>query len=201
MKSSVLLAACLLLGAAQADDAALVAKYRATAPRGVRMEPGSAFILVLAGEQRLIADFGGGSNVSYRVSTAKNGVGSGHGSEMTPPGWHKVHSRYGRKAEIGQAFFSRQAIPGKILPESEWRSGEEDLVLSRIFWLEGLEDGVNRGKGVDSLERCTYIHGTNREDLLGKPASHGCIRMGNKDVVELFELLRPHKNVYVLIIA
>ena len=62
-------------------------------------------------------------------------------------------------------------------------------MLTRILWLEGLEPGLNRGPGVDSHDRCIYLHGTNQEQLLGSPASHGCIRLSNADAIRLFDLL------------
>ena len=66
---------------------------------------------------------------------------------------------------------------------------EEDPITTRIMWLEGLEAGINRGKGIDSYKRHIYIHGTPEGGLIGQPASHGCIRMRNKDVIELFDLV------------
>ena len=66
---------------------------------------------------------------------------------------------------------------------------EDDVVQSRILWLDGLEDGINKGEGVDSYSRYIYIHGTPEEWLLGEKASKGCIRMSNKDVIELFNLV------------
>ncbi len=67
---------------------------------------------------------------------------------------------------------------------------EDDVVQSRILWLDGLEDGINKGEGVDSYSRYIYIHGTPEEWLLGEKASKGCIRMSNKDVIELFNLVQ-----------
>lgn len=67
---------------------------------------------------------------------------------------------------------------------------KEDLVTTRIMWLKGLEAGINKGKGIDSYNRRIYIHGTPEEGLIGRPASYGCIRMKNKDVIELFNLLK-----------
>ncbi|MFQ6092176.1 MAG: L,D-transpeptidase family protein, partial [bacterium] len=66
---------------------------------------------------------------------------------------------------------------------------QEDLITSRIMWLEGLEAGINKGRDIDSYDRRIYIHGTPEEGLIGVPVSHGCIRMRNKDVIELFDLV------------
>ena len=121
--------------------------------------------------------------LEFPVSTASAGVGGIAGSLRTPPGWHRVHARIGEGAPLGTVFESR-------VPTGEvWDGGpsEDDRILTRILTLEGLEQGVNRGPGCDSLERFIYIHGTNHERLLGRPASHGCVRMSGRDVVRLFD--------------
>lgn len=134
----------------------------------------------------------------YPVSTAANGVGAEAGSGKTPPGRHRVCRMFGHRAEPGQVFVSRRAVSGQILPQSEWRGhGGRDYVLTRILWLDGLEPGVNSGPGVDSRERYVYVHGTNQEHLLGTPASHGCIRMSNADVVDFFELAKRNRGLVV----
>ena len=133
--------------------------------------------------------------VSWPVSTARNGIGGTEGSYRTPPGWHRVHRRIGEDAASGTVFVSRE-------PTGEtWRgeARDEDLILTRILTLEGLEDGVNRGPGCDSLERYIYLHGTNHEALIGRPVSHGCVRLSNRDVTELFT--RLEKGDFVLIAA
>lgn len=124
----------------------------------------------------------------YPLSTSKFGTGNASGSNQTPLGWHKVQERYGTDAAPGSVFVSRRAT-GRVVPPEGWRapSPAEDLVLTRILWLVGLEPGVNSGRGIDSHERCIYIHGTNQEQLLGSPASHGCIRLSNADVIHLFD--------------
>lgn len=124
----------------------------------------------------------------YPLSTSKFGTGNASGSNQTPLGWHKVQERFGADAAPGSVFVSRRAT-GRVVPPEGWRapSPAEDLVLTRILWLVGLEPGVNSGRGIDSHERCIYIHGTNQEQLLGSPASHGCIRLSNADVVHLFD--------------
>ena len=132
---------------------------------------------------------------SWPVSTSRNGIGGTKGSYRTPPGWHRVHRRIGEDAASGTVFVSRE-------PTGEtWRgeAPDEDLILTRILTLEGLEDGVNRGPGCDSLERYIYLHGTNHEALIGRPVSHGCVRLSNRDVTELFT--RLEKGDFVLIAA
>ena len=122
------------------------------------------------------------------------------GSNKTPPGWHRVCARYGANAVLGQVFVSRRPVRGQTLSAAEWRAGgDTDLILSRILWLDGLEEGVNRGGKVDSRARYIYIHGTNQEHLLGQPASHGCIRLSNHDVMVVYALTEG-RPTYVEII-
>lgn len=124
-------------------------------------------------------------------ATARAGTGSASGSLQTPLGWHRVDMKLGEGAPWGQVFRSR--IPTKEI----WKPGDdvkEDLVLTRVLWLDGMEPGKNKGKTedgvlVDSKERCIYIHGTNGEALIGTPSSHGCIRLFNDDVIKAFEKL------------
>lgn len=146
-------------------------------------------ILVLIPEQRLYVIQDGVPVWQAACSTALNGVGAEINSEKTPPGWHRICEKIGADAPWGAIFRSR-VYTGRC-----WRPGEktkEDLVLSRILWLEGLEEGVNAGKNskgisVDSRERAIYIHGTNDEEKIGSPSSHGCVRMLNDDVITLFD--------------
>ena len=76
-------------------------------------------------------------------------------------------------------------------------SSDDDYVTTRIMWLDGQEDGINKGKGVDSYNRYIYIHGTHEEGLIGQKASHGCIRMFNSDVIELFNKVNKGTKVYI----
>jgi UDP-N-acetylmuramate--alanine ligase len=129
----------------------------------------------------------------FPVSTAAE-LGGSEDSNRTPPGWHRVHRKIGAGAPLGAVFESREPT-GRV-----WTDGNvaADLILTRILTLEGLEEGVNRGAGVDSLERCIYIHGTNHPDRLGEPESHGCVRMAGVDVVELFERVEPGDPVVIV---
>src|SRR4029077_5439270 len=122
----------------------------------------------------------------WPASTARAGIGGAEGSFRTPPGWHRVHWRIGEGAEVGSVFVAREPT-GEI-----WRgqARDDDLILTRILTLDGLEEGVNRGAGYDSLERYIYLHGTNHERLLGRPTSHGCVRLANADVCRLFDDVR-----------
>jgi UDP-N-acetylmuramate--alanine ligase len=130
---------------------------------------------------------------SWPVSTARNGIGGEDNSFKTPPGWHSIHAKIGEGACTGTVFASRE-------PTGETWRGETcdgDLILTRILTLDGLEDGVNRGPGRDSLERYIYLHGTNQEPLVGRAVSHGCVRFGNKDICALFDLAREGDLVLI----
>lgn len=123
---------------------------------------------------------------SYPISTSKYGIGNKAGSNKTPLGLHRVASKIGRNACIG-AIFKRRRNTGKI---ARVNKGSADLITTRILRLEGLQRGINKGKDIDSFQRCIYIHGTPEENLIGKPASHGCIRMRNRDIIDLFEIIK-----------
>ena len=125
---------------------------------------------------------------SYPVSTAERGTGNREGSLQTPLGLHRVDEKIGAGAPAGMIFRARQSTGQRadILTGPEERA-ERDDVTSRILWLSGLEPGVNQGGDVDSKRRYIYIHGTPEEGRIGQPASHGCVRMTNADVIALFD--------------
>jgi L,D-transpeptidase YbiS len=116
---------------------------------------------------------------SYPISTSRFGLGSEEGSMKTPLGEFRIGQKIGHNHLPGTIFKNRQVIDqtAESLPD-------DDLVMSRILWLEGLEDHNSNTRA-----RYIYIHGTNHEDEIGAPASHGCIRMKNADVIELFDLV------------
>ena len=130
---------------------------------------------------------------TYPISTSCNGLGCEQDSQKTPTGWHEVVDKIGAEHAAGQVFVSRKPV-NRVILATDWKiSANEDLILSRILRLRGLEPGHNVGPGVDSYNRFIYIHGTNQEHLLGQPASMGCIRMANHDVIELFDHIRETK--------
>ena len=133
--------------------------------------------------QRLVVIRAGMIESIYSCSTAARGTGNQEGSNQTPLGWHEVAERFGDGLPVG-AVFNERKFTGRVWSADQ--PTEKDFVLSRIMWLRGREPGVNAGPGIDSHDRYIYIHGTPAEKKIGRPASMGCIRMLNKDVVELF---------------
>ena len=135
--------------------------------------------------QRLYLRCGNTMIKSYPVSTSKFGIGNMERSNKTPLGLHQIVSKIGRNASLG-AIFKHRRNTRKIARGC--RAG--DLITTRIIRLAGLEKGINQGSGIDSFHRCIYIHGTSEENLIGKQASHGCVRMKNRDIIELFNLVK-----------
>jgi lipoprotein-anchoring transpeptidase ErfK/SrfK len=121
---------------------------------------------------------------TYSVSTSKYGIGNKADSDKTPLGQHIIKQKIGDGAPEGTIFKARKNT-GKIAEMNAPDAG--DLVTTRIMWLSGLEPGKNSGSGIDSHKRYIYIHGTAEEEKIGTPASHGCVRMYNRDAIDLFE--------------
>ena len=125
----------------------------------------------------------------YSVSTARNGAGEASGSFCTPRGRHIIRARIGAGAPIGAAFRGRRPTGEVWTPALAAANPGRDWILTRILWLSGTEPGFNRLGEVDSMRRYIYIHGTPDTEPMGVPLSIGCVRMRNRDVVELFELV------------
>jgi lipoprotein-anchoring transpeptidase ErfK/SrfK len=120
----------------------------------------------------------------YPVSTSKFGIGSEANSYKTPLGLHRIENKIGHGAEPNTIFKARRNTGRKAIIN---KPGSGDSITSRIMWLKGLEPGKNSGEGIDSYRRYIYIHGTKDENKIGQVASYGCIRMYNKDVIDLFD--------------
>ncbi len=136
-------------------------------------------IHISVAQQRLTLKRGGKPARTFRVSTSKFGLGSEEGSMKTPVGRFRIAEKIGAGEPIDIAYKAR--VP---LPASADALKSDDLIMSRILWLDGVEEA-----NANTHARYIYIHGTNHEDQIGTPASHGCIRMKNADVAELFELV------------
>lgn len=133
----------------------------------------------------------------YAVSTAANGAGEQTGSFCTPRGRHRIAEKIGAGVPLYAAFKARQPTGEIWTPGLDADNPERDWILTRILWLEGLEPGKNKGGAVDTHDRYIYIHGTNEEHKIGAPASHGCIRMKNADVAQLFDLVEVGTEVRI----
>jgi L,D-transpeptidase YbiS len=136
--------------------------------------------LRLFDERRLVKE--------WACSTSKFGIGFIEGSHKTPLGRFVVREKHGDGAESGTIFKARQ-------PVGHWSPGmetESDLVLTRILWLDGMEP-----RNGNTFQRYIYIHGTNDERSLGRPASHGCVRLRNREVIEVFELVPVGTPVWI----
>jgi hypothetical protein len=134
---------------------------------------------------------------TYSISSSSYGTGSQQNSFKTPLGKHEIYKKIGVDLPVNAILKGRVwngAIANVI---KEPIDTDFDHVTSRILWLDGLETGKNKGKGVDSRERYIYIHGTAEEGLIGRPASDGCIRMYNNDVIELFDLVEEKAQVWI----
>jgi L,D-transpeptidase YbiS len=151
------------------------------------MQSARTKIDVSVGDQRLILIRDGEELRSYPISTSRFGIGTEEGSLKTPLGRFRIAEKIGDGAATGTIFKARVALgPDDPPPDTE------DFITSRILWLDGLEE-----ENANTRNRFIYIHGTKHEDEIGTPASHGCIRMRNADVIELFELVDETTQVVI----
>ncbi|MGH0030665.1 MAG: L,D-transpeptidase family protein [Myxococcota bacterium] len=159
---------------------------------------GERRIVVQVGPQQLELWDGDERLAVYPVSTSARGTGERDGSEQTPRGRHRVCRKIGAGCPPRSVFVAREPTGEVCTPERFAADPERDWILTRILWLDGQEEGRNRGAGVDSRERFVYIHGTPDEASIGRPASHGCIRMRNDDVIELFDRVEVDTPVEIV---
>lgn len=136
----------------------------------------------------LFDDFGG-VKARYSVSTAANGAGCEKGSGCTPLGEHVVRAKIGTDMPVNTVFVGRRPTGEICTPELMAQFPERDWILTRILWLSGKELGVNRLGNVDTMQRYIYIHGTPDSVQIGTPDSHGCVRMRNVDIIQLFDMV------------
>ncbi len=155
------------------------------------------YLDISAAEQRLRLIDNGVQIVSFPVSTAKNGLGECVGSECTPRGWHVIRAKIGADQPQYAVFVGRRPT-GEIYSAAVARKfPDKDWILSRILWLSGLEPGKNRYGNKDSAWRYIYIHGTPDHFIDGSPQSHGCIRMKNADIIQLFDIVETGDRVFI----
>ena len=134
---------------------------------------------------------------SCSVSTALNGAGQINGSGCTPLGKHKIRIKVGEGCPMNSVFIGRRPTGEIYTAQLASQYPDRDWILTRILWLTGCEPGINRGGNNDTLKRFIYIHGTPDAEPMGKPLSHGCVRMRNKDIVRLFDMVEPGLMVII----
>jgi UDP-N-acetylmuramate--alanine ligase len=161
--------------------------------RNFLTDPRELFLVVSIEKQTLLVCANDIILERYNVSTSRFGNGNRENSLKTPLGVHRIREKYGANAPAGRIFRDREDTG------EDWdhRQNGDNLILTRILRLEGLEQGINKGAGVDSYERYIYIHGTGREDLIGTPLSHGCVVLRNHDVIRLFDRVGEGTLVYI----
>ncbi len=133
-----------------------------------------------------------------RVATARNGIGEQSGSECTPCGRHIVRAKIGAGMALNTVFVSRRPTGEIYRPELRAAYPDRDWILTRILWLSGLEPGRNRLGETDTMRRFIYIHGCPDDDPMGVPSSRGCVKMRNRDIVALFDLVEPGTPVDIV---
>lgn len=147
--------------------------------------------------QTLILRDRGGIVLRTRVATAKKGVGEVRGSEQTPRGWHVIRAKIGAGVPANTVFVGRRPTGEIYSPQLRALHPQRDWILTRILWLSGLEPGKNRLGSVDTMRRYIYIHGCPDEDEMGVPSSHGCVKMRNSEIIELFEQVTAGTRVHI----
>lgn len=159
--------------------------------------PATTELHIDVAQQQLHLMRSGAIERSYAVSTALNGVGEVRGSGCTPRGQHRIRAKVGVGCAPGTVFVGRRATGEVYSPALAAQHPGRDWILSRILWLDGCEPGVNRGGAVDTLRRFIYLHGCPDGLPMGVPASHGCVRMTNVDVMDLFDRVEVGTRVYI----
>lgn len=154
-------------------------------------------IVISLDEQKLRAYAAGELCFVYAVSTAANGAGEQKGSYQTPRGRHYIRAKIGAGAPLNGVFVARRFRGEIYSPELAAQYPTRDWILTRILWLCGCEPGRNRLGQVDTMARYIYIHGTPDSEPVGVPKSHGCIRMHNADLLQLFDWVQPGCQVLI----
>ena len=149
------------------------------------------FEVSLAAQRLRLLDAAGNELRRYSVSTGAKGAGEQRGSYRTPRGRHVVRAKIGAGAPLNTVFVARRPNGEIYGPALEAERPGRDWILTRILWLSGCEPGFNRLGEVDTMRRYIYLHGCPDSAPMGVAASHGCIRMRNADIVELFDLIPP----------
>ena len=149
----------------------------------------------IARQELTLLDDDGRELRRYPVSTAERGVGEQRGSYCTPRGQHIIRAKIGAGQAANTVFVARRPSGEIYTPELGQTFPERDWILTRILWLSGCQPGFNRLGSCDTMHRYIYIHGCPDSVAMGKTGSHGCIRMRNADIVELFDRVAPYTLV------
>ena len=163
----------------------------------INKQPNEKIIDIDINKQRLTLFEGDTVIAHYAVSTAKNGVGQQYGSECTPSGWHTIRAKIGTSTKENTVFVGRRETGEVFSEELKQQHPERDWILTRILWLRGMETGKNRGGEVDTMRRYIYIHGCPDSDSFSTPSSHGCVKVRNKDIIELFNNINAGTRVLI----
>lgn len=155
------------------------------------------YILVNTEHQTLHLIEGEQSIAIYPVSTALKGLGEEKDTDKTPRGWHKIRAKIGTGSPKNTVFIGRRPTGEIYTPSLGLAFPERDWILTRIMWLSGLEPGLNRLGDVDTMQRYIYIHGCPDEIQLDRPLSHGCIRMHNDALIELYDRIPVGTKIYI----
>lgn len=149
------------------------------------------------GRQRLELREANATLQSFDISSSKNGPGEQLDSYRTPRGWHEVCEKIGDGCALNTVFVGRRPTGEIYDAELQRHHPERDWMLTRILWLSGTDPGRNQGGEVDTRGRYIYLHGCPDDVQLGVPGSIGCIRMSNRDVVELFDRIPVGTQVHI----
>lgn len=146
-------------------------------------------MIVSVRDQKMLLVRDGTPVKSYDISTSKFGIGDRPGSNRTPLGRLQVAKKIGCNAPMGAVFKSRRPTGEVLKPNAPGR----DPIVTRILWLTGTED-----RNQNTFRRTIYIHGTPEENRLGSPVSYGCIRMGSRDVADLYKRIGTGADVFII---
>ena len=152
-------------------------------------------LFVSIAEQKLYLFADGKIMRTYNISTSRKKPSCVENSNGTPLGLHKIDGKIGAGEPSGTVFRAR--VPCGLISEQSLQEQQKNLITTRIMRLRGLEDGVNSGGNVDTYNRYVYIHGTNQEDKIGTPNSHGCVLLSNADVIEVFDVVKDGDIVLI----
>ena len=161
------------------------------------LPPGAYLTIDIASQVLTVCAADGSALARYPISTALNGPGEQDSSGGTPRGEHDIRARIGEGQPLNTVFRGRRPTGEIYSPQLAAEHPDRDWILTRILWLCGREWGRNRGPGVDSFRRFIYIHGTPDTEPMGEALSHGCVRMRNTDIAELFARVRVGTRVVI----